>query len=157
MNEELSAVKRFFFKLDPVLRYRRYKERLAQIDLVKARLAVDSKKEQIRQLKESRRDAVIDQKTKEDTGVDVGHHRLYTNFIDGLDIIIESETKVLTELNQEMQKRSDIVKAKTIKRKTLERMEDIEREKYIQWVIQTEQKTMDEIVGLKQKAKEVVS
>ena len=142
-------MKKFKFKLDPVLRYRKYKERLAQIELVKAKHAVLEKEQQINNLEVKKNNTTVEMKNKEDEGVSTAIYKLYENYLFGLTTSIEYENTLLTELQQKMIERQKLLNSERIKRETLERMEEIEKVKYIQWAIKTEQKMMDEMVALK--------
>jgi len=144
-------MKKFKFKLEAVLRYRKYKERLAQLELVKIKNAVIQKQLVIKKLSTDRRLVTIKLKEKEDEGITMGQFRIYTMYIEGLEIKIEEETKELNRLIQKMRRQQEVVKQERIKKKSLERMEEIAQQTYIQTMIKAEQKLMDEIAGLKRK------
>lgn len=148
-------MKKFKFKLNSVLRYRKYKERLAQIEFIKARQAVFDKQKQLYILKENRKNTISELKKKENEGIDGAIYKIYTNYINGLEFKIINEKNELQKLQKIMHEKQIHVQNEQIKRKTLERMEELEKEKYIRWVLQTEQKIMDEMVGLKGNKKEL--
>ena len=97
-------MKKFKFKLESVLRYRKYKERLAQLELVKAKYAVINKTNQIKTLIETRGSTIDELRNKEDEGIMAGTYRIYANYIFGLEKNIETEKNVLIDLQKEMKK-----------------------------------------------------
>jgi len=147
-------MKKFKFKLNSVLRLRKYKERLAQIEFIKSRQAVFDKQKQIDILNNSKVKTISELIKKEDEGINSSVHKVYTNYISGLEFAIFNAKDELQDLKEIMYKKQNILKDEQIKRKTLEKMEEIEKNKYIKWVIKTEQKMMDEMVGLKGLSKE---
>jgi len=144
-------MKKFKFKLDAVLRYRKYRERNAQLELVKAKNAVIEKRQLIERLKQNRLQAILELKTQEDQGISVGKHRFYTNYITGTDQALEDEQKHLVQLEKILRQHQEIVRKEQIKRKTLEKIEDINKKEYISEYIKFEQKTMDEMVAIRYK------
>jgi len=142
-------MKKFKFKLDAVLRYRKYRERNAQLELVKAKNAVIEKRNLIERLKQNRHKAILELKDHEDKGVSVGRHRFYTNYITGTDAALEEEHKQLIVLEKEMRKHQELVKKEQIKRKTLEKIEEKQKNEYVSEFIKFEQKAMDEMVVIR--------
>jgi len=146
-------MKKFKFKLEAVLRYRKYRERNAQLELVKAKNAVVDKKNLIEKLKQNRLQAIRDLKEEESKGIEVGRHRFYTNYITGTDEALEEEQKQLIQLEKILRKHQEIVRKEQIKRKTLEKIEEKQQKEYISEYIKFEQKTMDEMIVIRQKQK----
>ncbi|MBF0449166.1 MAG: flagellar export protein FliJ [Candidatus Magnetomorum sp.] len=144
-------MKKFKFKLDAVLRYRKYRERNAQLELVKVKNAVVEKRQLIEKLKKNRLQAILELKTCEEKGISVGRHRFYTNYITGTDHALEEEQKQLVQLEKVLRHHQEIVRKEQIKRKTLEKIEDIKKKEYISDYIKFEQKTMDEMVAIRHK------
>ncbi|CAN2041982.1 hypothetical protein GMMP15_660025 [Candidatus Magnetomoraceae bacterium gMMP-15] len=66
----------------------------------------------------------------------------------GLELKIGNENNALAELIRQMMEKQEIVKKESIKRKTLEKMEEIDKNMYIQLSIKTELKIADEMFGL---------
>ncbi|KPA13455.1 flagellar FliJ protein [Candidatus Magnetomorum sp. HK-1] len=144
-------MKKFKFKLDAVLRYRKYRERNAQLELVKAKNAVIEKRQLIEKLKRNRLQAIFELKEHEEKGISVGRHRFYTNYITGTDQALEEEQKKLLELEKVLRHHQELVRKEQIKRKTLEKIEDIKKKEYVSEYIKFEQKSMDEMVAIRQK------
>jgi len=65
---------------------------------------------------------------------------------------IESESERLIEIGQRIREKQELVKAETIKKKTLEWIKQTEYSKYLEWLNRAEQKTADELIGLRRKA-----
>ncbi|ETR74188.1 MAG: flagellar FliJ protein [Candidatus Magnetoglobus multicellularis str. Araruama] len=146
-------MKKFKFRLAAVLRYRKYLEQNAQLELVKAKNAVIEKRNLIERLKQNRLKAILELKDREDKGVSVGRHRFYTNYITGTDAALEEEHKQLLVLEKEMRRHQEIVRKEQIKRKTLEKIEEKQKKEYNAEYIKFEQKSMDEMVVIRRKPK----
>jgi len=146
-------MKKFKFRLAAVLRYRKYLEQNAQLELVKAKNAVIEKRNLIERLKQNRLKAILELKDREDKGVSVGRHRFYTNYITGTDAALEEEHKQLLVLEKEMRRHQEIVRKEQIKRKTLEKIEEKQKNEYNSEYIKFEQKSMDEMVVIRRKPK----
>jgi len=144
-------MKRFKFKLEAVLRYRKFRERNAQLELVKAKNAVVDKRNLIERLTHNRLQAIIELKDHEDKGISVGRHRFYTNYITGTDAALEEEHKQLIVLEKIMRKHQELVKKEQIKRKSLEKIEEKQKKEYVTDYIKFEQKTMDEMVVIRRR------
>jgi len=142
-------MKKFKFRLEAVLRYRKYRERNAQLELVKAKNAVVEKQNLIERLKQNRLQAILELKDHEDEGISVGRHRFYTNYITGTDAALEEEQKQLRVLEKVMRKHQELVKKEQIKRKTLEKIEEKQKNEYVSDFIKFEQKSMDEMVVIR--------
>jgi Flagellar FliJ protein. len=102
-------MKRFKFRLEAVLRYRKYRERNAQLALVKAKNAVVEKRNLIERLKQNRLQAILELKDHEDKGVSVDVIDLY-NYITGTDAALEEEQTQLIVLEKELRKHQELVK-----------------------------------------------
>jgi len=144
-------MKKFKFRLEAVLRYRKYRERNAQLEMVKAKNAVVEKQNLIERLKQNRLQAIFELKDHEDKGISVARHRFYTNYITGTDAALEEEQKQLVVLEKVMRKHQELVKKEQIKRKSLEKIEEKQKKEFISDNIKFEQKTMDEMVVIRRR------
>lgn len=142
-------MKRFRFRLEPVVRYRQYLERIAQLDLARERQAFVKTKERISAIEETIRQAAGELEAEEDHGVDVERCRLFLVYLRGLNHDIEAENRRLGEIGRRIREKQDIVKGKSIKRKTMELLKKHEYFKYLEWVGIAEQKMADELIALR--------
>ena len=145
-------MKRFKFRLDPVIRYREYRERIAQIELARETQALIETKNRISEIEQTRRYAASELDGEQTEGIEVDRYRVFTAYLRGLRHEIESESERLIEIGKRIRKKQEAVKAETIKKKTVEWLKETEYSKYLEWVNRAEQKAADELVGLSSKA-----
>ena len=77
-------MKRFKFRLDPVVRYREYRERIALIDLARETQALIETKNRISELEETRRSAAGDLDAEQKEGIEVDRYRGFAAYLQGL-------------------------------------------------------------------------
>ncbi len=147
-------MKRFKFRLDPVVRYRQHLYRMALADVAKAKHSLIETTNRIRQIKHSRKAAVNELECEQDKGIGINRHRTYSAYMDGLDQQIESERNILAENSKTVKERQTAAETKRIGKETFERLKQTEHTKYLETVNRAEQKATDELVGLKRKARE---
>ena len=142
-------MKRFKFRLDPVIRYREYQERIAQIGLARETQALVESKNRISEMKQTRRYTATELDSEQKRGIEVDRHRVFTAYLQGLRDEIESESGRLVEIGKRMREKQEAVKAETIKKKTLEWIKQTKYSKYLERMNRAEQKAADELIGLK--------
>ena len=84
-------MKRFEFKLQPLLSYRQYLERLAQQNTARAHMDVKHCEEQINQLKQTYDQNADEIETSVTKGVSASEFRRYHQYLDSVEIGIENE------------------------------------------------------------------
>ena len=147
-------MKKFKFRLDPVIRYQEYRERIAQIELAREKQLLIESKNRITEIEEIKRDAACKLDGEEKEGIEVDRYRVFGAYLQGLQDEIESEGERLVEIGKRIRKRQQVVKAETIKKKTMEWIKQSERSKYLEWINRAEQKAADELIGLREKSKQ---
>ena len=148
----MQTMKRFEFKLDPVIRYRRYLERIALIDLAKSKEALVQTKKRIQETEQARKDSEKDLGSRETQGIGVGKHRIYTAYLQGLSDRIVSEDGRLVEIGKTIREKHQAVETQRIKRETLELIRQKEYDRYLRWIDKAEQKAADELVSLRRES-----
>lgn len=141
-------MKRFKFRLDPVIRYRQYLERIAQINLAKEKHALIETKNRISKIEQTKQYAAGELEREQEQGIEVDRHRVFTDYLRGLGEEVESESERLIEIGKRIRERQETVKAETIKKKTLEWVKQAEHSKYLELITRAEYKEADELVGL---------
>ncbi|MBW1739599.1 MAG: flagellar export protein FliJ [Deltaproteobacteria bacterium] len=145
-------MKRFKFRLDPVIRYRQYLERIARIELAREKQALIESKNRIREIKQARRNTARELDREQAQGIEVDRYRVFTGYLQGLLHEIESESERLVEIGVRIRQKQEAVKAETIKKKTLEWLKQTEYNKYLEWINRAEQKAADDLSGLRRKS-----
>jgi len=142
-------MKRFKFKLQPLLNYRQYLERLAQQNTARAHMDVGLCEKQIAHLKQT-----YDQNAEKiemivTKGVSAFKFRQYHQYLDSVGTGIEDEKSRKIDLQRILQKKLLELKKKSVDKKAMELYREKLKAKYDQEVIKNEQKELDEISSLK--------
>ena len=142
-------MKRFKFRLDPVIRYREYRERIAQIGLARETQALVESKNRISEIEQARRYTVSELDSEQKQGIEVDRHLIFTAYLQGLRDEIESERERLVEIDKRIREKQEAAKVETMKKKTLEWIKQTQYSKHLKWINRAEQKAADELIGLK--------
>ena len=142
-------MKRFKFRLDPVIRYREYRERIAQIGLARETQALVESEKRISEIEQARRCTVSELDSEQKQGIEVDRHLIFTAYLQGLRDEIESERERLVEIDKRIREKQEAAKVETMKKKTLEWIKQTQYSKHLQWINRAEQKAADELIGLK--------
>jgi flagellar FliJ protein len=142
-------MKKFKFRLDPVLRYRQYREELALMELAKARQALVLSKKKIQQIQQARKGVMTDLNARQTEGLEVNRFRIYTAYLQGLGEKIESENEHLVEVGRMVKEKHETAEAERISKDTLQRVRETQYTHYLQGRDRTEQKTADELIALR--------
>ena len=142
-------MKKFQFKLESLLTYRKYLERLAQQDTAKAQMDVKSCETAIRQLEmafSQQSDQIEDILSK---GMAASEFRRFHDYLDGVENQIEDEKKRHIRLRNVLKEKVERLKKKSVDKKAMELYRDRQKTIYTQEVVKLEQKELDEISSLK--------
>jgi flagellar FliJ protein len=142
-------MKRFEFKLQPLLNYREYLERIAQQNTARANMDVKACERQINRLKQT-----YDQKAEKlddmvAKGVSASEFRQHHYYLDMVESRIKEETSRKIELDKCLQEKLLELKKKSVDKKVMELYRERLKNEYNQDVIKTEQKESDEISSIK--------
>ncbi|MCD4722757.1 MAG: flagellar export protein FliJ [Desulfobacula sp.] len=142
-------MKRFEFKLQPLLSYRQYLERLAQQNTAKANMNVQNCEKQITYLKQTydqNADTIENIVVK---GVKASEFRRYHDYLDSVESRIEDEKLRKIDLKKVLKEKLLELKKKSVDKKAMEIYREKLKTEYTQEIIKIEQKELDEISSLK--------
>ena len=142
-------MKRFKFRLEPVIRYRQYLERLALIELARAKQDLFQTKKRIQEMQQSKKDAATELDSRQAEGMKASRYRIYTDYLQGLSDRIESENERLVGIGRTIKERHQAAETERIKKETLEWVRQSEYTKHVQRINRAEQKAADELVSLR--------
>jgi len=146
-------MKRFSFRLDSILGYRRYQEKRAQRDLFNARHEQAQRKRAAKQLTDKRTEtaeACTDEGFK---GIDVPRYHLYKSFLRGLKKDLDKADLKLGEGEEEIHAKQSVLTRRSVEKKSLEVLRDLKAKAYKLSTEQEEQKAMDELAILRKDRK----
>ena len=142
-------MKRFQFKLEPLLTYRKYLERLAQQETARAQLDVKECEKVILKLEQE----VIDQNEIADAGLKDGMNaadfKRFYNYFQAAELQIDDEKKRKQTLKTVLSQKLEALRKKSVDKKAMELYREKQKEIYDQDLLKTEQKELDEISSLK--------
>ncbi len=145
-------MKRFEFRLDPVIRYRKYLEQIALMDLAKSKSALVQTEKRIKEMGQAHKDGARDLGFRETQGLDVGTHRIHTAYLQGLTDRIALENDRLVEIEKDIVEKQQAVEAQRIKKETLELIRQKEYDRYLIRIDKAQQKAADELVNLRRES-----
>ena len=139
-------MKRFSFRLDSILDYRRYLEKRAQRDLGNAQNEQARRKKVAKELGDKRED--ISKECSDETfrGIDVPSYHLYTSFLRILNQDLEKAHMSLKQGEEKIRAHEAVLKRKSIEKKTLETLKELQFKEYKLTRERAEQKAIDELV-----------
>ena len=142
-------MKQFSFKLEPVLNYRQYLERLAQQETARAQMDVKASESLIQRLQSD----LIFQTDKMDTTLEQGmtstEFKRFYSFFQGTRTQINDEEKRKQILEKKLVEKIKILKKKSVDKRAMEIYRDKLRQEYNQQLDKIEQKELDEISSIK--------
>lgn len=147
-------MKKFNFRLQPVLKYREYLENVARQEYVEAYMGVKAVEEQIAQMEQHYLDhaEMVEQKTLE--GISSLLFKKYNEYLDSIEKDIVLKRKEHEQLQRVLAVKQQALTKKSVERKVIERLKEKKRGEYVEEFQAEEQKRSDDISSLK-KAREV--
>jgi flagellar FliJ protein len=142
-------MKKFEFKLQPVLNYRGYLEKVAQQKTAKAQLDIKDCEERIIDLKQSHALSVERIDVVLSKGVSSSEFKLYHGYLDSIEKSIDDEKLRKIELQKILKEKLQELNKKSIDKKAMGLYRDKVKAEYIEEAIKAEQKEIDEISSLK--------
>lgn len=142
-------MKKFQFRLQSLLKYKRHLEQVAKQEMAKAVADVLNCEQRITGLQKDRISAADQLESQVEKGMEAGQFNRYRQFITARDEMIILERNKKTELEKILGDKRDALKQRTIDKKSLERLREKQAREYTHEMIREEQKSLDEITSLK--------
>jgi flagellar FliJ protein len=146
-------MKRFSFRLDSILRYRRYQEKRAYRDLVNVRHEQAQRQRAAKQLADKRMEASEACTEEGFKGMDVPRYHLYKSFLGSLNKDIHKAHLELRQGEEDIYAKQSVLTRRSVEKKSLEVLRDLKVKAYNLKIEQEEQKAMDELVILRKDRK----
>ncbi|NDY73399.1 flagellar export protein FliJ [Desulfobacter hydrogenophilus] len=142
-------MRKFQFKLQSLLKYKRHLEQVAKQEMAQAVADVLACEQRIIELKKDRISAMDLLDSLVEKGMGAGQFNRYRQFITTTDQMIHLERNRQTELEKILDEKRETLKQKTIDKKALERLREKKDREYTHEMIREEQKSLDEMTSLK--------
>ena len=147
-------MKRFDFKLEPLLGYRGYLEKRARQKTAEALRNVKASQEMIEQLKKQYSECRGDLEDVTYRGISARRFRHYQNYLDSVESGIEEESTRKKQLDKVLGQNIAELKSRRIDKKVIEQLKERKVAEYMEELRKFEQDTLDEVVSVR-KAREI--
>jgi flagellar FliJ protein len=147
-------MKRFEFKLQALLNFRKHLERMAQQDMAKTVMAVDNCETRIDSLQTTHGQSAQRVEQLVEKGINAREFRQHHAYLGAVIGMIAEEKQRKTQLEKVLEKKRLALKKRSIDKKAMERLREKQAKEYNQELLVAEQKELDEISSLK-KAREI--
>ncbi len=142
-------MRRFEFKLESLLNYKKFLEKMARQEMAKAVANINDCDQQIQTLKETKVTSSLKLEKVVEKGVGAQEFKLHHEFLAMVDQMIVDEKIRKTQLEKILDEKRSMLKKRTIDKKAMERLRERRSKEYSQEMIRNEQKELDEISSLK--------
>lgn len=142
-------MKKFRFRLEPIMKYREFLERRKQLEVAKARSDVFSCEEAIQETRAAFSETVSSLEADLSEGMDAARFLQIRNYLSGLEFFEISEEKRRIGLLKVLTRRQEELARKSVEKKAIEKLKTRQREEYYTAMLKEEQKTMDDTIILR--------
>ncbi len=142
-------MKKFEFRLEPVLKYRRYLERVAQQDTARANMNLKNCENRIMNLKTEYESQGAEMERAVLNGVSASGFRTFYQYLGAVESGLEEAESEKIELARVLDEKIVHLKQKSVDKKVIDLYREKQRDRYVQEIIKAEQKELDEISSLK--------
>ncbi len=143
-------MRRFSFRLESVLKYRKFLEKKAMMQLAELRQGYIAIENRIEQLNNTRLKVAANCRGAGFKGVDVPRYETYRSYLEKLRMNLEHAAEELKEQAASIQNQEVVLKSHVLKRKTLEIHKESLLIAHREMAAKEEQKLLDEIVITRQ-------
>ncbi|MGB5158640.1 MAG: flagellar export protein FliJ [Desulfobacterales bacterium] len=144
-------MKRFSFRLEKVLRYRKYLEKKAQKRLGDTIHEYQSRENAIKDIENKQTELSAKCSEEKSKGISTFRFQCYNHYFNKLSDDQKSESLALKETQEKVQLHRSLLKKELIRRKMLEKLKDIQSVRYKGYAEKDEQKLSDETVIIRSK------
>ena len=148
-------MKKFTFKLAPLMKYRQYQERVAQQKTARAHQDVKESEQTIARLEKTLEDQLQALDTAAKEGVDASRFQQHYQYMVSVESDIDMAHDHKKQLKAILKKRLVELKQKSVEKRAMELYHDRLKNEYIKEMGLAEQKELDEIVTLKTARKRI--
>ena len=139
-------MKRFRYRLEPLLKYRDHMERMAQLETAKASSAVSECGHTIDMLNVDYHRHASELEKKMSSGVDAEHYLVYRSYLNGMEAAIDGQKKRYEQLQCALLKQQAVLKERSIAKKVLSNLKDRKKKRYYENMLKADQKETDDVI-----------
>lgn len=142
-------MKKFKFSLESLLRYKSHLELIAKQETAAARTSVNQCKQRIDQCRDNIAETTRSLVMETEKGIKMERYKIHTDFLEGSEREVEYLLDELVNLNQVLAQKQEILKQKSIEKKTIENLKDKKKEEYYKEMDKYLQKQTDDMIIVK--------
>ncbi len=142
-------MKKFKFSLESLLSYKTHLELIAKQETAVARAAVNKCRNRIDTCRNNIKETQIKLVKETEEGIPMERYKIHTDFLDGSEREIEYLFGELIKLNEVLQKKQEILKRKSIEKKTIENLKEKKKTEYYFAMEKEIQKQTDDMIIVK--------
>lgn len=139
-------MKRFQFRLEPLLRYREYLEQQAQQEVAKVRSEILACEERIAKYEKDSAETAQELDEEVASGIDSKRYQHYTRYLEGIESSLETENMNRKELLKLLSEKQKQLTQRSVDKKVLEKLKNRRRENYYREALKTLQKETDDMI-----------
>ena len=147
-------MKRFSFRLQPILKYREYQERLARQETALALADVRESQARTDVLRGEKGRAADAMDRDASGGISASEYKAHALYLDSLDSDIAGQVQTTRKLGTVLSAKQKDLAKRSVARKVMERLKERRAREYMEEFRDVEQKTLDEIISVR-KAREI--
>ncbi len=147
-------MKRFRYRLDPILKYRKHLESMAQQETAKALSEVTACNNNIDMLKTDYHQNAMELEQKMLGGMTAENYLIYRSYLNGMENILDGEINRYKQLVKVLLKKQQELKLKSIAKKILVNLEKRKKTEYYENLLKIEQKEADDTIIIR-KARDI--
>ena len=139
-------MKPFKFRLESVLKYRRFMEKKEMMRLMRHKKVCEDIKMSISHLDAQRSEMALKCSRAGAQGASVFEYLSYKSYLNSLQEDIETAQHELVEKERRIKEQEAVLKKETVRKKVLERLRELRFEDHREMIAKLEQKQLDELV-----------
>lgn len=138
-------MKKFSFRLEPLLRYREHLEKLAQQAVSEAHADVLACENRITGFTDKRQKTSRELEEKMAQGLSAEQYHIYSDYLSGLTVTLRQEEKRLKALTAELARKQAVLSRKSVEKKVLENLKERRKAEYYDQMAKRDQKETEDI------------
>lgn len=144
-------MKKFNFRLQSVLDFRKHLEKMAQMEVAKARRDLMESEEKLKSLNMDYDDTslVFDGEMTKGIGAERFHY--FTDYLSSIESLIQREEQNKEAFSGILIEKQNVLREKSIDRKTIEKLKEKQKNEYYDKMMKDMQKEVDDMVIIRQK------
>lgn len=144
-------MKRFSFRLQPVLNLKAHQENMAKMEVAKVTQTLVECEKRLDGLKRDLNSALMDFDARTQSGIRAEELTFYTNFLTRLDRLVAHEESRGRLIRKQLEEKQRLLREKMVEKRTLETLKERTKEAYYQEIEKILQKESDDMTSIRRR------